>query len=566
MADTGHLRTPDDLARGREAFAGRAWNHAFTLLGAADRETALEGEDLLRLALAAFLTGRDAESDTALTRAFHAFVTHGDPVRAVRAAFFLAFMLSHTGDLARAAGWTARARRLLEECGRDCVERGYVLVPQALQLLIDGDIAGSQATFAEAAAIGDRFGDADLASLARQGQGRTLIRLGDSARGTALLDEAMVAVTAGEVSSAIAGTIYCSVISACFERYDIRRAHEWTEALSRWCAAQPDLVPYRGECLVYRVEITLLRGKWADALHEANQAREQLALAGTRTGSAHYLIAELHRLRGEPLDAEEAYRLTSAAGRIPQPGLALLWLAQGRVDAARAALSRVAEETREPRTRLRILAAHIDVLLASGDVAEARRSAEEIESIAHGLDTPFVNAVAAYATGRVARAAGDARAALTALRRASMIWHDIDVPYEIGRVHLEIGLACRELGDVEGGRLEMETSRRLFGQLGATTDLARVEALLLPSVPESKDGLTSREVEVLRLIASGKTNRQIAADLRISEKTVARHVSNIFTKLDLSSRAAATAYAFQHKLVPTSAPAGAPAGKPDAPT
>src|SRR5688572_3153362 len=514
MADTGRVRTTDDLARGREAFAGRAWNDAFTLLGEADRKAALEGEDLLCLATAAFLTGRDSESDAALTRAFHAFVTQSEPVRAVRAAFWLAFLLSHTGDLARAAGWTARARRLLEECGNDCVESGYLLVPQALQLLIEGNIAAAQSAFAEAAAIGDRFGDADLASLARQGQGRTLIRLGDAVRGTALLDEAMVAVTAGEVSHAIAGTVYCSVISACFERYDVGRAQEWTQALSRWCAAQPDLVPYRGECLVYRVEITLLRGNWADALHEAKQACEQLALAGMRVGAAHYLIAELHRLRGEAVEAEEAYRLTSDAGRNPQPGLALLWLAQGRVDAARAALGRVAAETREPRTRLRILAAHIDALLASGDVAEARRAAEEIATIASGLDTPFVNAVSAHAAGRVSLAAGDAKAALTSLRRASTLWHDIDVPYEIGRVHLLIGLACRELGDVEGGRLELETSQRLFGQLGATTDLTRVDALLHTPEPEPKNGLTAREMEVLRLIASGKTNRRIAADLR----------------------------------------------------
>ena len=549
MADKDRARTPEDLVRGREAFAARAWNDAFTLLGAADRQAGLNGQDLLCLATAAFLTGRDAESEAALTRAFHAFVTQREPVRAVRAAFWLAFMLSHTGDLARAAGWTARARRLLEECGNDCVERGYLLVPQALQLLIDGDIASAHTTFAEAAAIGDRFADADLASLARQGQGRTLIRLGEHARGTALLDEAMVAVTAGEVSPAIAGTVYCSVVSACFERYDVHRAQEWTHALSRWCAAQPDLVPYRGECLVYRVEITLLRGDWAGALHEAKEARERLAGAGMRAGTAQYLIAELHRLRGETVEAEEAYHVASDAGRTPQPGLALLWLAQGRIDAACAALGRVGAETREPRARLRILAAHIDALLASGDVADARRAADEIASIARGLDTPFVNAVSAHATGRVSLAAGDPRAALTSLRRASTIWHDIDVPYEIGRVHLHIGLACRELGDAEGGRLEWETSRRLFTQLGATTDLASVEALIHTPMPATTDGLTAREIEVLRHIASGKTNRRIAADLRISEKTVARHVSNIFTKLNLSSRAAATAYAFQHKLV-----------------
>ena len=549
MAEKGR-GTPPDLKKARNAFARQAWKEAFTLLSAADERGTLAPVDLHRLATAAFLIGRDSDCDAALTRAFQSFLAQGEAVPAARTAFWLAFTFSHRGDLARAGGWAARARRLLEESGHDCVERGYLLVPDALQLLIAGNVQGAQVTFAEAAAIGDRFGDADLASLARQGQGRTLIRLGETARGTALLDEAMVAVTAGEVSSAIAGTIYCSVISACFERYDIRRAQEWTEALGRWCAAQPDLVPYRGECLVYRVEIKLLHGLWPDALHEAQHACEQLAQSpGARAGSAHYLVAEIHRLRGRAAEAEEAYRLASEAGRTPQPGLALLWLAQGRRDAARAALARVVEETREPRTRLRALAAHVDVLLACGDVGDARRAADEIASVAGGLDTPFAHAVSAQAAGRVYLTEGNARAALAPLRRASSLWHDIDVPYEIARVHQQIGLACRELGDVDSGRLELETSRRLFAQLGATTDLERVEALLHEAPLDTHDGLTAREVEVLRLIASGKTNRRIAADLRISEKTVARHVSNIFTKLDLSSRAAATAYAFRHRLV-----------------
>jgi DNA-binding CsgD family transcriptional regulator len=549
MAEGGRVRAPDDLVRGRDAYARRAWKDAFELLNAADHQAALDGADLHLLATAAFLIGHDAECDATLTRAFHAFAAHGDPVRAARAAFWLAFLHTHTGDAARAGGWTSRARRVLDDCGDDCVERGYLLVPQALQLLIDGHVPAAQTTFGEAAAIGDRFGDADLASLARMGQGRALIRLGEPARGTMLLDEAMVAVTAGEVSSVIAGTVYCSVISACFERYDVRRAHEWTLALTRWCAAQPDLVAYRGECLVYRVEIKLLRGELPDALQDARLACEQLALSGMRAGSAHYLIAEIHRLHGRIAEAEEAYRLASAAGRMPQPGLALLWLAQGRLDAARGALGRVVGETREPRARLRLLDAYVDVLLASGDLPAARAAADEIASIARALDTPFVNAVSARATGRVCLAAGDARAALASLRRASTIWHDIDVPYEIGRVHVHIGLACRELGDVDGGRLELETSRRVFAQLGAATDLERLEALLHSPASRTRDNLTAREVEVLRLIASGKTNRRIATDLHISEKTVARHVSNIFTKLNLSSRAAATAYAFKHQLV-----------------
>ena len=279
----------NEVVRGREAFARRAWKEAYKLLNAADARSALDRMDLPRLATAAFLIGHDADCESLLTRTFHAFVAHGDAVRAARTAFWLAFMLTHTGDSARAGGWTTRANRLLDEGGHDCVERGYLLVPQALQLpWRKVTFPRRRPTSAQAAALGDRFGDTDLVSLARMGEGRMLIRLGEWARGTVLLDEAMVAVTADEVSAAVAGTVYCSVISACFERYDVGRAQEWTVALSRWCAAQPDLVPYRGECLVYRVEIKFLRGERPDALQEARQACDQFSHSpGMRAGSAH---------------------------------------------------------------------------------------------------------------------------------------------------------------------------------------------------------------------------------------------------------------------------------------
>jgi ATP/maltotriose-dependent transcriptional regulator MalT len=262
------------------------------------------------------------------------------------------------------------------------------------------------------------------------------------------------------------------------------------------------------------------------------------------------LIAELNRLSGRDEEAERAYRLASESGRTPQPGLALLWLARGKRDAARAAIGRVVDEARDPRTRLRTLAVHVDVLLDSGDVVAARRAADDLARIARDLDTPFVHAVSSQANGVVCLAEGDPKAALASLDRAAAIWRELDVPYEVARVHLHIGLACRALGDEDSGRLELETARRLFTQLGATTDIERVEKLLTTPIAATTEVLTAREIEVLRLIASGKTNRRIATELKISEKTVARHVSNIFTKLDVSSRAAATAYAFRHKLVP----------------
>lgn len=539
------------LDRGREAYTRCGWGDAYAHLSAADREAPLGPFDLENLATAAYLTGRDDESIDILARAHQAFLGTGDTTRAARSAFWLASALIYRGDLARGGGWIARARRLLDEARHDCVERGYLLLPVALQSVADGDIVRAEATFAEAVAIGDRFGDADLVNLARQGHGRALIGLGETAGGVALLDEVMVAVTTGELSPRIAGIIYCSVISACFDMFDLRRAQEWTDALHRWCAAQPDLVPYRGHCLVHRTEILRLHGGWPDALDEAQRACERLGdpPGQPAVGSAFYQLGEIRRLRGEFSKAEDAYRQASASGRTPHPGLALLWLAQGRIDVAKAAVCRVMDEVRDRRTRSTLLSACVEILLASDDVPAARRAAEELSAIATTLGTPYLQALSAQAGGAVALAEGNPMAALTSLRRAWTTWRDIEVPYEAARVSVLIGLACRALGDADSGQMELDAARRVFVQLGAAPDAARVDALYGTAATRAAGGLTAREVQVLRLVASGMTNRAIAGELSISEKTVARHMSNIFTKLDLSSRAAATAYAFQHQLV-----------------
>jgi len=345
------------------------------------------------------------------------------------------------------------------------------------------------------------------------------------------------------------------VIAGCFEMLDLRRAREWTNALSHWCASQPDLVPYRGDCLVHRTAILALQGAWPEALEEAQHACDHLAQARPPApiGAARYQLGELYRLRGEFTKAEDIYRQASQSGRMPQPGLALLRLAQGRIDAAKAAICRVLDEPfHDRRHRSTTLAAAVDILLASRDVPAARRSADELLSIATLVDTPYVRAMSTAALGAVLLAEDNPRSALAALREAWTIWRDLDAPYEAARVNVSIGLACRALGDADSAQLEFEAARAVFQQLGALPDLTRVDQLMsstMPSPAAAAGGLTSREVEVLRLIASGKTNRAIADDLGISEKTVARHISNIFTKLDLSSRAAATAYAFQHKLV-----------------
>jgi len=547
------VTTADALDLGREAFRQRAWGDAFARLSEADGQTPLELDDLERLAIAAHLLSRVDDREKILARLHHDAARQGHPARAARAAFWLGFGLIQQGELARGSGWLARAARVLEDAGGEHVEAGYLLLPVALQSF-DDDPAGANTVFEQIAGIAERFADPDLETLGRLGRGQALIRLGDRKRGVALLDEAMIAVTGDEVSPMIAGLVYCSVIESCQELFDLRRAQEWTEALTRWCASQPDLVPFRGQCLLQRAELARIHGAWSDADVEARRAHEALMRPPPEpeAGAALYLQAELHRLRGTFAEADAAYRQVSHWGRPTEPGLAQLRFAQGHAEAAANALRRALDEAADRPTRARILDPYVEVALATGAVESARTAADELTSIGEEIGAPVLVAMAARADGAVRLAEGDARAALRELRRSWGVWQDVDAPYEAARTRLLIGLACRALGDQDTATLEFESARQVFEELGAMPDLSRVDEIAGPSVPRTAGGLTGRELEVLRLVASGKTNRAIAADLFISEKTVARHVSNIFTKLDLSSRSAATAYAYEHDLLSSS--------------
>lgn len=541
---------PGDLERGRESYASQEWTAAYEALSAADRAGLLGGEDLELLATSAYMIGREADYLGIQERAHRAHLDAGAPLAALRCAFWIGVNLARQGEMGRASGWLGRARRLLDEQEGDRVERGYLLLPVVFERQAGGELEAAAATAAEAAAIGQRFGDPDLFALAAHEQGHVLIEHGQLKEGLALLDEAMVAVTAGELTPIVSGIVYCGVILACQDAHEVHRAREWTAALTHWCERQPDLVAFTGRCLVHRAEIMQLGGTWPEALEEARRATER-CLQGENlaaAGEAWYRQGEIQRVRGNFAAAEEAYREASRLGHEPQPGHALLRLAQGEPQAAASTIRRVVAEAGGAGERAGILPAHIEIMLAVEDIEAARGACSELETIARGQERGALGALAAQARGAVELAAGDAAGALASLRHAVEVWQELKAPYEAARVRELAGRACRALGDEDTAALELEASRAAYAELGASPDLARLRSLG-GGPPGDARRLTERELEVLRHLAAGETNKAIAAELVLSERTVDRHVSNIFAKLGVSSRAAATAYAYEHRLL-----------------
>lgn len=525
---------------------------AYESLSRADQAAPLGPEELELLARSAYMLGRDDDYVSGLERAHHAYLDAGELPPAVRCAFWIGHNLAFRNETGPALGWFARAHRLIEREERDCVERGYLLIPAMLEHAFSGDFEAACATAAEAAAIGERFGDQDLVAIALMEQGHALVKQGRTAEGLRLVDETMVAVTAGELSPIVAGIVYCNTIGFCQSVYELRRAREWTAALTRWCEQQPNMVAHRGLCLVHRAEIMTLGGAWRDALEEARRVGEHFTagvLNQRALGHAAYRQGEVHRLQGEVGAAEAAYQEASRFGREPQPGLALLRMAQGSGDAATAAIRRALSETTQPLKRAALLPAYVEIMLAAADVEEARTSCRELEEIAERQESEALAAMSAHAWGAVGLAEGDARPALAALRRAWQAWQELEAPYEAARTRVLVGLACRSLGDEDTAALELEAARGVFAQLGAAPDVARVDSLARRAASGDPHGLTARELQVLRLVAAGKSNRTIAADLFISDNTVRRHLQNIFRKIGVSSRAGATAFAFQHDLI-----------------
>ena len=532
----------DGLERARDCYARRDWRNACDAFLACD--LALDADDLERLAICAYLVGYDADSDDAWSRAYQSRLDAGDVSGASRCAFWLAFRLVNAFDRPGGNGWIARLERLLVDSPPDSLDRARLAYLTGLRAAFEGDLTTSETDLSDSATFAGRGHDAELTALARLALGRVLIFRGDITGGVRLLDEAMLAVGSDMLSPIAVGDSYCTAIDACHDLVDVRRGQVWTEDLTRWCTRQTGLVPFAGICQVHRAEFLTLRGSWVEAMAQAGLARARLAepFRQLAYGAAVYQQGELHRLRGDLDLAEACYREASAAGRDPQPGLALLRLGQDRVDDAALAIDRALSESADPVSRTHLLEACVEIMLAADRLQEAREAAAELAEIAATLASPMLDSASTRTTGAVGLVAGDARGALASLRQASDGFRELDAPYEAARTAVLIARARLELGDEEGARLERDAARQTFQRLGARPDVVRLDGP--PGSP-----LTARELQVLRLVARGSTNRAIGAELGLSERTVDRHVSNIFTKLGVSSRAAATALAYESELL-----------------
>ena len=537
------------IDQGRLAFREHRWTDAFESFREADQRGGLPAPDLDRLAIAEILLGNTTAGLDTLTRAHEEYLVVGDVAGAAQCAGWMGMQLMNMGEAARAGGWFARGQRLVDELAEPSAVQGLLLLPMGLGKLYGGDPAGALQVFSQVADFGQKFQDKDLSALALLGTGQATLMLGHPDEGLRMFDEVMVAVTAGELSPIPSGIIYCAVIGNCHLAFDLERALQWTAALDRWCNARPDMVAFSGQCQSHRAELFRLHGAWTEAL-EAAAAAQGRSFKGDPQAlyGGYYQQGEVQRLTGKLEDADASYRQAARSGYEPQPGLALLTLARGDAKQAQSMIRRAAGVA-DVATRRNLLPALVEIELAVPDPEAARRGAEELKAFARECPMAMVRAVADQADGAVRLAEGDPAGASQVLRHAWNLWLELGVPYEAARCRVLIGRACRALGDEPSALMDFEAAHAELLELGAAPAAAWAASLMREGSGDGAKGpLSPRETEVLRLVASGEGNRAIAAELYLSEKTVARHISNIFLKLGLSSRSAATRYAFEHGL------------------
>jgi DNA-binding CsgD family transcriptional regulator len=536
-----------DLDRGRAALAGRSWAEAYDLLADAP-VSQLSGAELNSLADAAWWTARIDESIGIRQKAYTASLSEGEEIHAGGIALRLSIEHFTRGDPSVGAGWLARAHRHLD--GQDeCVEVGFLPVIESTVARFGGDMDGAIALATRATDISGRVREPNLAAMATHTLGLALIAAGRVSEGIPLLDEAMTSAVAGELDDYFAGVVYCNVIDTCLQIADLRRAGEWSRAATAWCESLRDGSIYPGLCRVNRAEVAALSGAWAEAEAEALRAVEEIHLFDPTGGAgALYHIGEMRRRRGDVAGAEDAFGRAADLGHEPQPGLALLRYGEGKVEAARRALAHEPSPRLSPLRRAQILAARTELAIAEGDLADARRSGEALETLSARFPTPALEAEATSARGVIALAKGDPERAADELQRAFAMWQELRLPYEAAHTRADLGRALLARGDTEAGVRAIRAAASALEGLGAMPEARSVAAAAPSTGGSTPGGLTAREADVLRLVAAGKTNREIAAELFISEHTVARHLQNMFTKLGVTTRSAATAYAYEHGL------------------
>ena len=531
----------DALRRAQTAFAARDWPTAYAEFRSCEE---LGADDYDALGETAHWLGLPEDAIAAYTEAYRGHYDGGQSRKAALSAFMLAIHLRLRGEGAQADGWLARAQRLLASADEGA-EHGYPLYLEIARLMGE-DLTAAVSQAQRMQDLGRTYADDTLVALGVFFEGRALVKQGRVREGLALLDEAMLAALSDILKPMWTGAIYCGLLDACHELVDIRRAQQWTEATRRWCSPLPVASLYPGICRVHWAEMLDLRGAWEQAEAEALEAcRDMEPIDVFAAADGYYAVAEIRRRRGDAAGSEAAYLRAHSLGRDPQPGLSLLRLAQGRVEAAASGIAAALAAFSGSRLeRAPLLAAQVEIALAAGDVDLADASASAVRETANAFESDGLRAVGHRCRGAVALARSDAAGAVAELRAAISQWQELDAPYEVARTRVLLAQAYRALNDEDTAAREQAAAREWFTTLGAVFDLNALEERNAPPF-----GLTARELEVLKLIATGRSNRDIADALFISEKTVARHLANMYLKLGVSSRSAATAFAYEQHLV-----------------
>ena len=532
----------DLLREAHAAHSAHRFARADQAFSRVERLGQLSADDLVAWQDSAWWLGQADRSLELAEVAHERLVAEGQTTRAAQAAIGLGFLLMLRGDLGAGSGWIQRGRSLLQH-SPDETARWYVVHLDAEDALHGGDINRALDLARQVRDAAQRAADPTLCSLALMTEGTARLRKGEVSEGMALLDEAMLPVKAGRISPDMAGNLYCQVIAVCWELFDLRRAREWTAATERWCEQFDSAVMFSGICRMHRVQLRQVSGEWDSAVAEARiVCTELIGMNAQVVAEGYYLLGDLLRLRGDVLGAEKAYLRAHELGRDPQPGLALLTAQTGPSGAAVVSLrTALATHKGAEYSRAPLLLAIVDLAVDVPDIEAAREASKQLTAMAHRWQSPGLYAVAAQAHGAVQVAAGHAGPAVTTLREAVRRWQELEAPYACARSRMLLAQAYSALQDHGAATRELDVAERTLEGLDAVVDLRRLERLR-PGA-ERPGGLTLREAEILRQVAYGGTNKQVAAALVISEKTVARHLANIYSKLGLSTRTAAVAWA-----------------------